>query len=182
MKARALLWALCLAMVPAHLPMAMAEVAEPPDFRGEPYRDPVPATLQGARVIDGPQAVRLHDQGVAFVDVYPRQQKPAGLPPGTLWHAAPHQTIPGAVWLYDTGYQRISPAEAQRLQDGLARVTQGDPARPVVIFCLSDCWMSWNAAKRAVELGYRNVIWFPEGTDGWELAGRDLVTARADDP
>jgi rhodanese-related sulfurtransferase len=27
--------------------------------------------------------------------------------------------------------------------------------------------MSWNAAKRALALGYTNVVWYPDGTDGW---------------
>jgi rhodanese-related sulfurtransferase len=27
--------------------------------------------------------------------------------------------------------------------------------------------MSWNAAKRLVAMGYANVAWYPEGTDGW---------------
>jgi rhodanese-related sulfurtransferase len=27
--------------------------------------------------------------------------------------------------------------------------------------------MSWNAAKRALSLGYSNVAWYPEGTEGW---------------
>jgi rhodanese-related sulfurtransferase len=31
--------------------------------------------------------------------------------------------------------------------------------------------MSWNAAKRARALGYSNVVWYPEGTDGWLAAG-----------
>jgi PQQ-dependent catabolism-associated CXXCW motif protein len=46
-----------------------------------------------------------------------------------------------------------------------------------VFFCLKDCWMSWNAGKRALSLGYTNVIWFPEGTDAWQQAGFDLVKA-----
>ena len=29
--------------------------------------------------------------------------------------------------------------------------------------------MSWNAAKRALSLGYSNVAWYPEGTDGWSF-------------
>ena len=28
--------------------------------------------------------------------------------------------------------------------------------------------MSWNAAKRVLTMGYRNVAWYPDGTDGWE--------------
>jgi hypothetical protein len=31
--------------------------------------------------------------------------------------------------------------------------------------------MSWNAAKRALALGYRSVHWYPDGTDGWGEAG-----------
>jgi rhodanese-related sulfurtransferase len=30
--------------------------------------------------------------------------------------------------------------------------------------------MSWNAAKRIVAMGYANVIWYPDGTDGWAEA------------
>ena len=37
--------------------------------------------------------------------------------------------------------------------------------------------MSWNAAKRALENGYRNVVWYPEGTDGWQAAGLPLAVA-----
>jgi rhodanese-related sulfurtransferase len=34
--------------------------------------------------------------------------------------------------------------------------------------------MSWNAAKRALALGYRKVLWYPEGTDGWSRRGLPL--------
>ena len=34
--------------------------------------------------------------------------------------------------------------------------------------------MSWNAAKRALALGYRRVLWYPEGTDGWARQGLPL--------
>jgi rhodanese-related sulfurtransferase len=27
--------------------------------------------------------------------------------------------------------------------------------------------MSWNAAKRMLSMGYVNVAWYPDGTDGW---------------
>jgi coenzyme PQQ precursor peptide PqqA len=37
--------------------------------------------------------------------------------------------------------------------------------------------MSWNAAKRALALGYRNVVWYPEGSDGWAAAGLPLQAA-----
>jgi PQQ-dependent catabolism-associated CXXCW motif protein len=53
----------------------------------------------------------------------------------------------------------------------LTRATDGDRDRAVVIYCLADCWMSWNAAKRAAEWGWRAVHWYRDGMDGWEFAG-----------
>jgi PQQ-dependent catabolism-associated CXXCW motif protein len=47
----------------------------------------------------------------------------------------------------------------------------------VVLYCLADCWMSWNAAKRALAIGYSNVAWYREGTDGWVAAGLPLEEA-----
>jgi PQQ-dependent catabolism-associated CXXCW motif protein len=154
-------------------------VPEPAGFHGEPYRAPVPATLAGAQVITPAEAVALHRQGVPFLDVLPRQKRPDKLPAGTIWNAPPHQTIPGAVWLYDTGYDRISAVEQARLRDGLAQASGGDKAAPIVIFCKSDCWMSWNAGKRAVGMGYTGIRWFPQGVDGWQAVGGTLVTADA---
>ena len=166
---------LVLAMLLA--PAARAEsVPEPETYRGEPYRAAVPATLAGAQVVDVDQAIALQGQA-AFLDVLPRPKaKPAGLPEGTIWNEPPHRSIPGAVWLWDTGYQALSPAEETRLRDGLTQAKAGNPDRPVVIFCRADCWMSWNAARRAIEWGFDPVIWFPGGTDAWEQAGQRLVT------
>jgi rhodanese-related sulfurtransferase len=31
--------------------------------------------------------------------------------------------------------------------------------------------MSWNAAKRAMTLGYTDVAWYRDGTDGWTAKG-----------
>jgi rhodanese-related sulfurtransferase len=38
--------------------------------------------------------------------------------------------------------------------------------------------MSWNAARRAIELGYAQIYGYPEGTDGWAAAGHPLEAAR----
>jgi rhodanese-related sulfurtransferase len=34
--------------------------------------------------------------------------------------------------------------------------------------------MSWNAAKRALKLGYKSVDWYADGADGWRDAGYPL--------
>ena len=162
---------------------AAAQVPEPDSYRGEPYRAPVPETLQGATVVDAAQALRLHAEGVSFLDVLPRKKRPEGLPEGTIWREPPHDTIPGAIWLSDTGWEALAPAEQARLERGLEQATGGDRARPLVIFCRSDCWMSWNAARRAVALGYTAVHWFPGGIEGWQQAGgAPLVRATPADP
>ena len=58
-------------------------------------------------------------------------------------------------------------------RQGLSEATGGDSNRPILFYCL-ERWMSWNAAKRALALGYRKVLWYPEGTDGWSRRGLPL--------
>lgn len=171
------LWAGCGAALAQPVP-------EPDAYRGEPYRAPVPATLRGAQVINAAQAIALHAEGQAvFLDILPRKARPEGLPEGTVWREPPHQTIPGALWLWNTGYERLDPEEQARLRAGLEQATGGDPDAPVVFFCRADCWMSWNAARRAVEWGYGAVIWFPGGTEDWqEAGGPELVPAPPFEP
>lgn len=150
-------------------------VPEPEGFRGPPYRAAVPATLSGATVVDDDAAYKLWQEGeVAFIDVLPRAPKPENLPMGTIWREKPRQSIPGAIWLPNTGYEQIAKETAGYLRQGLEQATEGDPAHPVLFFCLMDCWMSWNVAKRALEMGYEAVYWYPDGTDGWDMADHPL--------
>lgn len=171
--------ALALLAALAAAPALAQAVPEPQKYRGEPYRAPVPETLAGAEVIDAETAIALHAEGrAAFVDVLPRKTRPEGLPDGTIWQEPPHLSIPRAVWLWNTGYQALSQQEEVRLRTGLDRLRQDDPERPLVFFCRPDCWMSWNAARRAIEWGYEPVLWFPGGSDAWtEAGGAPLVRA-----
>ncbi len=148
---------------------ALAQVAEPDGYRMEDFRAPVPATLHGATVVDTEAAEALwRDGGAVFVDVLPRPEKPANLPAGTIWRDKPHDTIPGAIWLPNVGYGALAAVTDAYFRDGLALATGDDRAKPVVFFCLRDCWMSWNAARRALtEYGYAQVYWYPDGADGW---------------
>jgi PQQ-dependent catabolism-associated CXXCW motif protein len=59
---------------------------------------------------------------------------------------------------------------------GLAAATGNEPSHPLVFFCLRHCWMSWNAAKRAIDDGYTSVSWFADGTDGWKLGCRSSAS------
>jgi PQQ-dependent catabolism-associated CXXCW motif protein len=151
---------------------ALAEVPEPDGYRRDAYRAPVPATLTGATVVSAETAHALWKTGrVAFIDVLPRPPKPEKLPEGTVWRDPPRQSIPGAVWLANVGYGDLAPVMEDYFRAGLDKATGGDPDQPVLFFCLKECWMSWNAARRALEGGWTRVFWFPEGTDGWTAAG-----------
>jgi PQQ-dependent catabolism-associated CXXCW motif protein len=150
---------------------AVAGVPEPDGYRVENYRSPTPATLRGARVIGTDEAETIwRSHSASFVDVLPRPPRPRDLPAGTLWRDKPRANIPGSIWLPDTGYGELAPSMAGYFAKGLDKATHGDRARMLVLYCLADCWMSWNAAKRALALGYSNVAWYPEGTDGWQAA------------
>ena len=159
-------------------PAATGEVPEPDGFRTDGYRMPVPKTLKGAVVIDADRAeVLLKDRAAVFIDVYPRAPKPPNLPAGTVWRDPAHATIAGTNWMPNVGYGVLSPDFENYFRTRLEALTANDKTRPVVFFCLKDCWMSWNAAKRAISWGYSSVMWFPDGTDGWQLIGNDLVPA-----
>lgn len=175
MRARA---ALVLLLLMAGGAFAAEPVAEPEGYRTDAYRAPTPATLRGARVLATAEAEaiwRRHE--AAFVDVLPHAPRPANLPAGTLWIEHPHRDIPGSVWLPDTGYGALAPATEDYLRRGLSEATGGAQDRLLVIYCQRACWMSWNAAKRALAMGYRNVAWYPDGTDGWSEAGLPLADA-----
>jgi PQQ-dependent catabolism-associated CXXCW motif protein len=144
---------------------------EPEGYRTDNYRAPVPTALAGARVLRTEQAEAIWRSGSGvFVDVLPRPPKPQNLPAGTIWRDKPRFNIPGTVWLPDTGYGELAAPTETYFRDGLIKATGGSKAKLVVFYCQADCWMSWNAAKRALSYGYSSVAWYPEGSDGWQRA------------
>jgi PQQ-dependent catabolism-associated CXXCW motif protein len=154
-------------------------VPEPAEYRTSDYRAPTPAGLAGAKVVSTAEAERLwRDKAAVFVDVLPHAPRPANLPPGTIWRDKPRLDIPGSIWLPDTGYGALAPVTEDYLRNNLARATGGDRAKLLVIYCLRNCWMSWNAAKRILSMGYANVAWYPDGTDGWTDAQLPVAQAQ----
>jgi len=152
-----------------------SKAKEPAGYRTEEYLAPTPATLKGAKVVTTPQAIELWKAKTAvFVDALVRPPKPAGLPKDAVWRDAPRKDIPGSIWLANVGFGELSPAMQQYFDQGLARATENDKSKALVFYCRKDCWMSWNAAKRALAAGYLNVSWYPDGTDGWEEAKQPL--------
>ncbi len=167
-------WALVVPLW-APVPLSGQDIAEPQTYRMEDYRAPTPATLTGARVVTTPEAEQIWKAGGAiFIDVLPHAPRPANLPPGTIWREKPRWNIPGSNWLPDVGYGALAPVTENNLRTTLVRATGGDRTKALIVYCLRDCWMSWNAAKRILGMGYANVVWYPDGTDGWAEADLPL--------
>jgi PQQ-dependent catabolism-associated CXXCW motif protein len=158
---------------------AQQKVAEPDDYRTDDYRSAVPATLAGARVLTTAEAETIwRTRSGVFIDVLPRAPKPKNLPEGTVWRDKPRFNIPGSIWLPDTGYGRLAPGTEDYFRRGVARASDGNKSALLVVYCLADCWMSWNAARRLLSYGYANVAWYPDGTDGWDHELLPLVEAQ----
>jgi len=154
----------------ANLP-ANAQPAEPEGYRIDDYRAPTPETVAGGIVIDTEAAHKLWQSGAAvWIDVLPAPRRPANLPSSALWMPLPHRDIPGSLWLPDIGRGELGPGLESYFRHHLEAATNGRKDAAVVFYCLAECWMSWNAAKRAASWGYTRVYWYPDGTDGWTAA------------
>ena len=134
-------------------------VAPPPGLRAANYHGRTPATLPGARVLRTLELKAMLEQEPRpfLVDVL---SGPA------------HRTLPGALWLHNGGLGDFDAAEEKRYLDTVALLAGHDKARHLVFFCSSaQCWLSYNAALRAVRAGYTNVYWYRGGIDAWRAAG-----------
>lgn len=131
---------------------------------------PTPTSIPGGRVIGTQQLVQLlqGQQGkVLLLDVY-------GGP----------QHIPGAV---PVGPAAQGGSFNDEVQQGfgqyLGQVTGGDTARVLVTYCGGvQCWSSYNAALRAMKLGYRNVAWYRGGIEAWQQSGLPLQSSGGGGP
>lgn len=150
-------------------------VEEPDGYRLKHYDDTVPATLTGATRVSAVQVRQLQSvEGALVVDVIPEHRKPDDMPDGQLWFPLEHKGVSGALWLPDVGYGLLSEVTESYFADNLRDATEGDLDHAIVFYCRSDCWMSWNAAKRALSYGYTRVYWFADGIHDWEFEGYDI--------
>ena len=136
-------------------------------IHGKPYDAPTPLTIDGARTITTLQlrAMLAASPPPVLIDVVGGAQS---------W------SLPGAVWLKGAGLaDRDYPDIPQRLTVHLAQLTGNNRARAIVFFCLSKtCWLSHNAALRALQLGYTNIYWYRGGRNAWTAAGLPTAAVR----
>ena len=89
------------------------------------------------------------------------------------------QTLPGAVQMVAAHQPGdFNDQLQQQLGPYLQQVTGGNPGVPLVFYCAStECWMSYNAALRAINLGYTQVKWYRGGIAAWQQAGLPMMQA-----
>lgn len=166
-------------LIAAGLAQAAAAVEDSALFSAEGYRQayyrsPTPEAVEGARTLDTAalQAQLAREPGTALIDVYRRQWLF-----GQFIEDEPHANLPGSIWLANTGDGHLQPQWAAYFEHNLARLSQGKRDWPMVFYCRSDCWLGWNAVKRAHAMGYTNLYWYRDGVDAWEQAGLPLQPA-----
>lgn len=149
-----------------------ASVAEPEGYRLSNYDDLVPDGLSGATTVSALQVLDLQqEKNAVVIDVIPEHRKPENLPEDQQWFPVPHLGIAGALWLPDVGYGVLSEKTEAYFTFHLEQASDNNADYPLVFYCRINCWMSWNAAKRALSLGYRQVHWFSDGLEDWQFEG-----------
>jgi PQQ-dependent catabolism-associated CXXCW motif protein len=122
---------------------------------------------KGAKIISTADLVSLYkrESGLVVVDSL--------MPDGIR-----KPTLPNAMWIVGIGWREDKIAD--RLMANIGRVMLDSvPSKdtPIVSYCGNwECWFSWNAAVRLVELGYSNVFWYRGGIESWTAAKLPLVT------
>lgn len=117
---------------------------------------PTPTSIPGGRVITTPELLQLlnnPNSGVIVFDVLGGNQR-----------------LPNAV---DAVAASAGGTFSDRTQRGFERqlegLTSGRKDAPMVFYCSSIyCWMSYNAALRAINAGYSQVYWYRGGLQAWD--------------
>lgn len=163
---------LLIACILAAFPLRADEAADhgvPPQsaLRADGHHAPTPLAVPGARTV-----------GTAELRKLLQAQSPPVLI--DVLGGEGHATLPGGAWLPGAGRgESFEDGLQQRLGQALAVLTGGDRARPVVFYCASpQCWLSYNAALRAVRLGYGSVLWYRGGIEAWGASGGALELPR----
>lgn len=162
--------------------MSAEAVEQPAGYRMEDYDAPVPDEAPGAITVSDETAYALWRTGrVAIIDVMPDIRKPKGLPEGMKWKGRTRRSMPGALWWPEVGFGTLPPVIEAAFKENLAKVTGGDRTAPILFLCRQDCWMSWNAAKRAATYGYETIFWYADGSTGWQFWDHPVeILKRAD--
>lgn len=156
---------------------------EPEGYWNGPMLGPVPETIAGGTVV-GTTALAdlIRTNHPVLIDVAPAQRRPETGSTSSPWMPLPHRSIKDSVWIPGVGNGIMPETMAAYFRRRLQELTGNNPGRPIVLYCRPNCWMSWNAAKRAVAEGYRSVYWYPDGIEAWQTAGLPTEVKTSEGP
>ena len=148
-------------------------------YRISHYHGPTPPTVPGAPVITTATLVKLiENEKAVLIDVVGASYRLAtDLLPSAWLLSEARLHIPGSLWLPNVGFGTIDDKFDAYFRNALIKATRGNLDYPVVFYCRTDCWGSWNAVQRAAGYGYTNRYWYDLGPEGWESAGYWLSEA-----
>jgi PQQ-dependent catabolism-associated CXXCW motif protein len=130
-----------------------------PQLHAGEMHGPTPASIPGGQVITTKGLVELMRGGQAPVLVLDVLGGPEII-------QGAQQAVPAA----QSG--SFNDQTQQQFGQYLQGATSGSKQYPIVLYCLSpQCWMSYNASLRAINLGYTNVLWYRGGIESWKQAG-----------
>jgi PQQ-dependent catabolism-associated CXXCW motif protein len=138
-------------------------------LRLDEHSGPTPLEIPGARLIATPE---LRELMAGPPDARPVLFDVLG--------GDGHLSLPGAIWLPGAGRgTSFDDAIQTQLSKLLDVASRGDRRRALVFFCASPtCWLSYNTALRAAQLGYENVRWYRGGIEAWRAAGGPVTELR----
>ena len=145
-------------------------------YRYDKYRAPTPQTVPRADTVSTEQLRQLIEKHQpVLIDVQAVTMRPELADFEMDWlPSEPRESLPGAVWLPNVGYAALDSRIEAYFKYNLEKLTAGNKSTPIVIFCVIDCWLSWNAVQRAAVYGYDQLYWYRGGTDSWEINGYRL--------
>ena len=130
---------------------------------------PTPARIPGARVLktrdlyDALKRGKLGPDDLAFVII-------------DAWTDPQHATIPTANRLPQAGQGgALDPKLQREVWTALDKMSGGKFTKPIVFFSRdAKNWEGYNAALRAIEMGYSGVYWYRGGLGAWKAANQPL--------
>lgn len=130
-------------------------------LRQDQFHAHTPTSVPGAQLVTTANLLQAMNSGMQMV-VIDVLGSGYGLP--NAYVAAPLSS-PGS---FDDRTQ-------QQGSQWLNQITGSNRNMPIVIYCSDPmCWLSYNAALRAVAAGFTNVYWYRGGIQAWEMAGLPL--------
>ncbi len=143
-------------------------------YRIQRYRSPTPPHSEYSITLDTQDVIEIlkEQPETVLLDVQPLPWS------GTFIHKKERRKhIPGSTWLPNVGLGELESTWSEYYQYHLERLTNKNKQHPIILYCRADCWMSWNAIKRAAAWGYTGLYWYRNGTDAWLENENEVVIA-----